>query len=655
MSLQRQLFQAMPKGMNSNPEKNPVSSIQLLPSSVVDQIAAGEVVERPSHLVKELVENSLDAGATEIEVDFDHGGRWVKVKDNGKGIGSSDLKLAVARHATSKIHSASDIWNLFTYGFRGEALASISSVSRLELLSRPPQQAQAGFIKVEFGITSDPVPQGGDFGTTITIDELFGNIPARLKFLKSDGAESIHIKQCLKALALINPKITFRIRQQGKLIHYWSGQETPLSRVEQVLQVRPLYQGHYQEGVYQTDIFVSSPKQVEKSSRQIWLFVQGRWVQDRGMQAAVMEAYRNLLMHGEYPIAVVNLRCHPTEVDINIHPAKSAIKFQNPSLAFRVVQKNIRQILEKAPWIESPSKINSKSQAEDTISFQEFGNPTPSLITVQENKTRPPYNFPQGVSEEANSYTLADSSKVEILSQNFVPKKKPIKEMLPGISFNTPTEMNFVETKPWVEQNNFELVPSTFWQSLLVIGQAHQTYIVTQNEKHLILIDQHAAHERIVFERLMHSWTLNKPQAQQCLIPLTLDLEPHEIDVLKEQSSNLQKMGLSFDFSESEGVTLTALPLDLKEAAIVKALKKMLQEIYDLGGSFAMERLRADFCATLACHSVVRAGQNLSLEQMKHLLIQMDEFPLSSFCPHGRPVSLELSWTYLEKELGRIP
>ncbi len=614
--------------------------IQTLPPEVVDQIAAGEVVERPAHMVKELVENSLDAGATEIEVDFDQGGRWVKVKDNGVGIAQEELSLAVCRHATSKIRLSSDIWHLSSYGFRGEALATISAVSRVQLLSRPKNQDLAGILSVEFGRVEAPLAQGGDYGTTITISDLFANVPARLKFLKSEAAETTHIKQVLKGLALANPQASFRLRQKGKLISFWPAQSDFQSRVEQVLDLSPLFSAKGTGDGFEVEVIVAPPHVVERSSRQIWILVQGRLVQDRGLQAAVTEAFRHLLMHGEYPIAVVNLRCEPEMVDINIHPTKSAIKFQQPSQAFRVVTRAVRQLLETAPWLPG---VGNTSPAKDIPQREIVAQPgvggQVDMITRDPEFRRTQY------AQRLSQFDLTLNQLRELAPQN---KVAGVRER--EIDFETDLDQ---KTASKGVESQKESDHGTYWQSLQVLGQAHQTYIVAQSADGLILVDQHAAHERVAFERLMSAWKGGTIDIQSYLLPLTITLEPSQVESLMLVMDDFAKLGIQLEASGPQTVAVRSAPSILSEAALAKAIVKVAEEVTELGGSFALEKVVGDICATLACHSVVRAGQPLSREQMQELLEQMDEFPLSSFCPHGRPVSVDLGWSRLEREFGR--
>ena len=352
--------------------------IQKLSDDVVNQIAAGEVVERPSHMVKELVENSIDAGATELTIDLNEGGRYVRISDNGSGMIAEDLELAVQRHATSKISKTDDIWNVDSFGFRGEALASIAAVSKMKILSRTAN-SKGSELDIDFGKIGKVKSAAGEVGTTITIDQLFKNVPARMKFLKSDPAEMTQIKNSMKALAMAHPHVSFRVRQKDKLVFFWPGTESLKERVEMVLEQEKLHETAIELGRFKMRAIVSSPNNVVRQGRQIWIFVRGRHVQDRNLQHAVLEAYRGLLMHGEYPISAVFVECPPTEVDVNIHPTKSQVKFRDRQSAFRIVHRGIREILEKAPWVEN---VVGQPVNQPTMPVYEASNSTVGLFSV---------------------------------------------------------------------------------------------------------------------------------------------------------------------------------------------------------------------------------------------------------------------------------
>ncbi|MGE3386703.1 MAG: DNA mismatch repair endonuclease MutL [Bdellovibrionales bacterium] len=613
--------------------------IRTLPADVVDQIAAGEVVERPAHMVKELVENSLDAGATDIEIDFDQGGRYVRVKDNGSGITFDELPLAVARHATSKITLSSDIWRIHSYGFRGEALATIGAVSRLQLVSRSAEQKLAGAISLQFGEQSEALEQGGEFGTVITVSDLFSNVPARLKFLKSEAAETSQIKHVAKGLALANPKVGFRLKQKGKLIYHWPAQNDFQSRVEQVLGLSPMFTGFGEDGAVKAEVVIAPPQVRERNSRQIWTLVQNRLVQDRSLQAAVTEAYRHLLMHGDFPVAVLNVTCLPEVVDINIHPTKSAVKFQQPSQAFRAVHRAVRQILEKAPWLADSVEAISQPMSQGNLEAQEV----PIFSSTVSTPIEPTTNLRLHDAQMDRT----QFAQLRQYAQTLTPVKEVRESNEP--KFEASHELDQALARPVSDCKNVGR-----WGRLQVLGQANLTYIIAQDQQGLVLIDQHAAHERVAFERLMRSWQGGWIDIQQYLLPLTLNMEAEQVEALQTAVSDLEKLGIQIETSGPTTVSVRSAPTLLKESAMQAALLKLAQEISQQGGSFAAEKAIGDLCATLACHSVVRAGQALSEEQMTSLLQQMDEFPLSSFCPHGRPVSVEYNWPKLEREFGRL-
>lgn len=602
--------------------------IQSLSPDVVDQIAAGEVVERPAHLVKELVENSLDAGATQIEIEVNEGGRFVHLSDNGRGIPEGELSLALARHATSKIQNTSDLWSLKSFGFRGEALASISSVSRLSLTSKPEGQSKAFKLESEFGQVSSPSPSGGGQGTRIQVKDLFSNVPARLKFLKSEAAELSQVKNVLKALAMSNPQVQFKIKSQSKILYFWPACEHVSERVQQVLEQKEMFYGEIEIGTYKARVVLGSPKNVLRQSRQMWIFVQGRWVQDRSLQAAVMEGYRNLLMHGEFPIAAVFVECDPEDIDVNIHPTKSLVKFREPNKAFKVTVEAVRKVLSESPWVPSSTTASDFKMRVETL-------PSESL------------KFSDGALERVQY------SKKSFHTPEKAPSPFQVRETLKMYS-PTPSR----ETPPPAPEIEVES-PSAgsskkFWSRLHVLGQAHLTYILAQDADKLYLIDQHAAHERVAFESLMAAWQGGRIDVQSFLVPLVLDFEAPHVEALVSLVEDFKKLGVSLDAMGPESIAVSAAPSLLSEKALSKALDLAGREVLEKGGSFALEKLVADLCATMACHSVIRAGQALSVEEMQALLQQMDEFPFSSFCPHGRPVSVEYSFARIEKEFGRI-
>ena len=595
-------------------------SIQKLTQDVVNQISAGEVVERPAHLVKELVENSIDAKATLIHVEVAGGGRFMRVQDDGTGIQKDELELALTRHATSKISRTDDLWALNTFGFRGEALASAAAVSHLTLISRNHDSNSAFQIHSRFGHFSEITSAHRNKGTEIQIESLFENVPARLKFLKSDAAEFSQIKNVIKAMALANPQIEFKLINGGKLELYFARQNKHIDRVSEVLENLKMFENESRRENYVTKAFYSSPQDVSKTSKNIWIFAQGRWIQDRGLQAAVMEAHRSLLMHGEYPICAVFLNCDPQNIDVNIHPTKSAVKFQDANLAFRSVQAGLRDGLEQAPWIIRTHAIEYKNNFSPSFKEEKIDN----------------YFF----QSEAFTQTVQKKKFFDISTLNQI--------QAPQTFTTTPSSPQFQS--------------QTYWSQFDVIGQVNQTYIVCQKDDKMILVDQHAAHERVAFEKLMKRWKQShasndfdaKMDVQDFLFPLAIDLSAEKIEALMTVQLEMKNIGIDFEMMGPQVIGVKSSPTFIKDSVYPFVLEKMSQELLDHGGSLRLEKIIGDIFATMACHSVVRAGQSLSVDEMKQLLVEMDQFPLSSFCPHGRPVSVEFGFHEIEKKFGRI-
>ena len=597
--------------------------IHPLPTEVINQIAAGEVVERPANLVKELIENSLDAGADKMEVHFSEGGRLVQIKDNGCGISDSELHLALSPHSTSKISTLKDIWTIKSYGFRGEALASIAEVSDLTIISRPERQGQAGRLRSQFGKKDSVENVGSEKGTTVIVRNLFQNTPARLKFLKSEASETSLIKNTIKAMGLSRPHVEFRVLHKSRLLFYWPAEDHFQKRVHKVLSLKNTFYTKTKYKDMSVEAVLCAPNETAGNRKQMWFFVENRWVEDSTLYSAVMSAYRGLLMHGEYPIVVLKLSCPIEDLDVNVHPAKSKVRFKNTGPVFKAVHHSMRAVLEKAPWIKEHKRVLTEEDRETELRFshKEF------------EKT----HFP-------TKGGINNVKKTSNYDKNFFPFSEPSKSLS-----STLQSMKVDLTKEVVKEENAK----NYWSSLHILSQAHLTYILTQSREAVIFIDQHAAHERVLYERLMLSWNTGKGEIQNRLIPLALDLDESLVKSLLSIEKELLKIGLGIERSGPEGIVIHSAPAILKDMALQKALVKLADEIKSVGGGFAVENKISDLCASMACHSAIRAGQALSKEEMKELLIQMDEFPLSSFCPHGRPVFVEYPLSRLERDFGR--
>jgi DNA mismatch repair protein MutL len=611
----------------------------MLPDEIINQIAAGEVVERPSHLVKELCENALDAEATQIEVQVGKGGRAIQVKDNGLGISPSDLPLAILRHSTSKIKNLSDIWNLRTYGFRGEALASIASISDFSICSRQADQEFGARIQSKFGKVTNVVTVGAEYGTIVVVDDLFENVPARLKFLKSPNVEISQIRNVIKALALANPKVQWRLIIENKLDQFFAS-ATPSERASQVFGNYPVFYGQASLSDYNTEVWFLDPHETAKTNKNIWMFVQGRWVQDRALMAAVMEGYRNLLMHHEYPQIVVSIHADPKAVDVNIHPTKSQVKFENPSDAFRSVVHAIRSGLEKAEWrtntlaknpildMETPYQVTEPQQLH--VSSPEF------TQTYYRSKLSPLNNKHVAAANEILP-SVAELKALGVNRDHHIQTFESNRNKKSG-------ESNILSAKDQL----------SYWQHLQVIGQVGLTYIICQNSDELIIIDQHAADERVRFEKIKRQIESQKFLWQDLLFPIVIDMTPEKKEAIMKLAEKLLQLGVKVEEIGSSSISISSHADWVTDKKLPELLIKMADQYLEMGESYSMEQYQSEWIASQACHGAIRAGKALSLLEIQMLLKEMDNYPLSSFCPHGRPVSVKKSFLDLDKEFGRI-
>ncbi len=603
-----------------------MSKISYLNKQVIDQIAAGEVVERPSHLVKELIENSVDAGATKIEVRFDDGGRNIVVQDNGAGISEGDLELALDRHSTSKISEYEDIWNLSSYGFRGEALASISAVSDFEIVSRRADSDTANKVQSRFGDKTRVLSTQAAVGTLVRVSQLFENTPVRIKFLKTPGYEHSLIKQVVKALALINYKVEFKVHDSQKLVFQIPAAKSLLERAQWLFGSDKVFSTKREIDGFEIEIVYMSPYDVEKNGKNIWIFAQNRWVQDKMIQSSIMEAFKNLLMLGEYPRVVLTINCPKDFVDINIHPTKSQVKFVDSQKVFKLVYSTLEKALSVGPWKTIAS-----------TNFAQAGEAN------RENEVWSSRSYSEAVLGSATQPSFKDS---RLFSVQFQKKSFPLGDR--------------TESTPWDLLANrpvdvhLPVVGDRYWRQYQVIGQIDLTYIVCQSADKMVLVDQHAAHERVLFEKLLAQFRAGTVTIQNLLIPISMDLDPVQIESLIRNQDQISKIGIQWEQTGPSSICILGVPMQIKENAVLKLLNQFINEAESVSMSYVFENRVKDFVATLACHSAIRAGQSLSLLEMETLLGEMDEFPLSSFCPHGRPVNLEFSFKYLEKEFGRI-
>lgn len=572
--------------------------IQILSENLANRIAAGEVVERPASVVKELVENSLDAGAKEISVWLEKSGTaLVRVSDDGEGIALADLSLAVERHATSKLKDENDLFRISTLGFRGEALPSMASVSRLSIVSRPAG-AESGYrVRVEGGKRKEPVAEGCPTGTTVEIKDLFFNTPARRKFLRSTATELSHICDVINRTALAFFDVHFRLYHAGRAVSEYPAVRDPGDRLHQVFgpDVAKSLVPFARSGSPELTGYLSSTPASYSNSRYLMTFVNRRFVRDRILTHAVLQGYDTLLMKGRYPAAVVYVKIPFGEVDVNVHPAKYEVRFRRQSEVHDAVAGAVRQTLRKeatAPRAASePDSASGWKISERPLPYLSHG--STGKVTV-------------GVSDLAASPVAAEAGG------------------------------------------------KGFFSSLTVLGQILGCYLICDSHRGLAVIDQHAAHERVAFEKMRRQMESGDVEKQSLLIPQTLDLPPGEALLVESHLGVLARLGFSLEAFGPNSFAVTSIPALLPEGDYREIVRRLIAEIAEVEQSEEMRREVEERLATIACHSVIRANRRMEKDEIRALLNELDQVQFATQCPHGRPVLLEFTEGQLERMFKRV-
>ena len=576
-------------------------AIRVLPAVVAARIAAGEVIERPASVAKELIENSLDAGARAIAVEIRHGGlASIRVTDDGCGIPADEVALAFERHATSKLGSEEDLAAIGTLGFRGEALASIAAAASVRMTTRTADAESATTVELEGGGIVRQSLAGAGAGTTIEIEALFSTIPARLKFIRSPGAETGRVRQTVDHLAMAHPHVQFTLRTDGRLQLSTSGNGSLRDVVAAVhgaeLAQKMIEVGSW-TGPYPVWGLVGTPEQSRANRTGISLFVNGRWVQHRAVGVAVEEAYRGLLMEGRFPIAAVFLDVPPGEVDVNVHPNKREVRLSHEGDAFSSVQHAVREALLIASPVVEGAALLSEAAA---------GAPPPAYM--------PEMTF---VSQEREQTPLPEPAP--ILMETHAPLAPP-----PGAS------------------------PLS---RLRVLGQIANTYIVADGPDGMYLIDQHAAHESVLYYRLLRQWANDAPEVQPMLEPLPVGLTPQQMDALGEGKAVLERYGLLVEPFGDDTLLVRAVPVMARR---VDAAKLVAEALDGFSAQSNGTDTHLSAASSIACHSAVRAGQTLDHQEMTALGEALASEMNPQHCPHGRPTVIRVSTDVLGKQFGRV-
>jgi DNA mismatch repair protein MutL len=575
-------------------------TVARLPEILANQIAAGEVVERPASVVKELVENAIDAEASRVFVDVEDGGkRLVRVVDDGYGMGREDALLSLERHATSKVRTAEDLAGIATLGFRGEALPSIASVSRFTLVTRRLESDAAIELRVEQGKVGPARDAGAPVGTRIEVRDLFENVPARRKFLKRTATEMGHINGFVTSSALGYPQVHFRLSHNGRTSQDLPPAPSLKHRIHQVLggRVTDHLWEVWQDEPIQVRGFISEPTFTRTNQTGIHTFVNGRAVKDRVLNHAIVSSYGNLLERGRYPYAVLYVHVPADTIDVNVHPTKAEVRFLERGMVHEAMVGACRTTLASTPWVERGTPLYTTEGAS-------YGASSPSLR--------------EGLRPRTPLAPTPTQAAPELGVDGTTPSGKP-----------------------------------RFFSRMKVLGQAGLTYLVCEGADGLHVIDQHAAHERVGYERIKAGYCSSRLAQQQLLLPLQLELTPSESAAASEHRDQIARLGFDIEPFGAATWQVLAIPALLVGARVEGLVRDVLAELMDLGTSTRTEAQLDLLFSTMACHSVVRAGDPLGEHEIRGLLEDMDDVDLGGNCPHGRPVSVTIPFGDLARRLHR--
>ena len=589
--------------------------IQQLPSHLINQIAAGEVVERPASVVKELVENSLDAGATAIDVEIESGGmKLIRIVDNGVGISKDDLQLALSRHATSKIHSLDDLDAISSLGFRGEALPSIASVSRLSIISSVDDEKHGWKLEARTDLNVEPASQYQQ-GTTIEVRDLFYNVPARKKFLRTERTEFNHIDSLFKTLALSRPQAALRLIHNRKTIYQLPAAEDEASNQ---LRLSRICGSEFASSVVIIDIeidgmtlkgWVALPTFSRSQADMQYFFVNRRMIRDKVISHAVRQAYQDVLFHGRHSAFVLYLEVDPRQVDVNVHPQKHEVRFRNSRQVHDFLYRSLHRAL---------ADVQPEQQLASPAFALQTGNIESSPIDVQQQI----------------SFTNQQPS---VRYASFDRPSPLVKEQMANYAELLAKPADRVADKP-------ALAPPLGY----ALAQLKGIYILAENDSGLILVDMHAAHERIVYERLKQNSEQEGIISQPLLVPLTLNVSQSEAELVENRVEELNGFGLKLERLSHEQLRVREVPALLKQANIEKLVRDVLSDLMEYGQSQRIQQSTNEILSTMACHGSVRANRLLNISEMNALLRDVEQTERSGQCNHGRPTWKQLSLDQLD-------
>lgn len=644
-----------------------MSEIKILSEQLRNQIAAGEVVERPASVVKELVENSIDAGGSRIVVEIIAGGtELIRVTDDGKGMSREDAELALERHATSKISEEADLHNIGTMGFRGEALASIASVSQFRLRTKKKGEVEGTEVVCNGSNVESVEAVGCPEGTQIEVKNLFYNTPARKKYLKTLGTEYRQILEALNAVALAYPGVSFSLIKDGKIVYdvpAANGEAALLDRVRALLgksvadEMIPVFYGG---GDIQVTGLIGRPSIARSSRRAQSLFVNKRPVQNNSVAYMVRDAYGTLLMDGKKPMFVMMIEIHPKLVDVNVHPRKSEVRFVDQREVCRVVRRACKAALEVhvvAPKIERQGDVFGGDRFERVSSGEaggELGGDVGGDVSTQEYRSAPEVGSGGFVGRPGPNITRFEpsggSSSVSV-EQNYMGQPDRV-DVQGAMEFNENFSFGKKESLLAVDQRERAGLGSENL-SMLPLAQVANSYIVAQNSDGLVLIDQHAAHERVLFEKFKDAWEKRPLAKQPMLVPMNIELSHQEIAVFEENKEVFESLGFEIDAFGGNTFAVGAVPSDASRVNVEKLLIGILDDLVNERKVKSAEERKIKILEYMACRTAIKFGDPLTMEEMKGLVKEMDATAGVLTCPHGRPTMIPLTFDDLEKKFGR--
>jgi DNA mismatch repair protein MutL len=656
------------------------NKIRILSDTLANQIAAGEVVERPASVIKELVENSLDAGATRIQIDVELGGRrLMRVSDNGEGMRRDDAVLAFERHATSKIITLEDLARIGTLGFRGEALPSIASVAKVELKTCVAEAGTAGtagtLVQIEGGRLVDVKDAARDVGTTVTVRDLFFNMPARRKFMRSEATENYHLTSIVTHYALAHPEIAFTLTNNGREILRVSPAKDLKERAYQIFGAQlfesliPVAGGR--EFVATVSGFVSAPRERRTTRDAQYFFVNRRFVRDKAIAGGLLEGYRSILPHGVYPVAFLFIDIPLEEIDVNVHPAKTEIRFRRTDAVKDAIAEAVRSALSSAgivaeiatapievaspePIISGP-RADAESLQQTPIDFPvrfEHETALPALASEMTADSEPVVEIQNTIDEIAVS-----SDQFEMIAAERVPVRndavaaQTVFEADQHINENAITPLPPVNSAAALTRAaDIEDIRSS---AIRPLGQLHESFIIAVDDEGLLLVDQHVAHERILFDKFRRSEADRSIESQNLLLPETLDLSPAQLLAFELIENDLAALGFSVMRLSGRTIAIKSIPTDLPAAETRNLLGEILDSVDPEKRGGAKATFRDDIAASLACRAAIKINMKLTPEKMNWLIDRLLTTSSPTTCPHGRPVILRLSMRDIEKGFHR--